>query len=154
MTMQAHLFAPRPIRARWASWCLALCLALLALSFLMLGVSYYWFLRSTLTINGRGITQTWLYNRDVEWRDVRSAKMIGIPYLSWLFPPRMVVRTEDRLLQREQASSGGAYVRAASLHQVLGPAVAQAPASAGAAVSRLIQIIIFFVKYSSILSKG
>ena len=59
----------------------------------LLLVSYYWFLRSTITINARGISQTWLYNRDVEWRDVRSAKMIGIPYAGWLFPPRLVVRT-------------------------------------------------------------
>lgn len=60
---------------------------------LMLAVSYYWFLRSTTTVDGTGITQTWLYNKHVEWRDVRGAKMIGIPYASWLFPPRLVVRT-------------------------------------------------------------
>lgn len=66
---------------------------LLFFSALMLMVSYYWFLRSTVTIDEKGITQTWLYNRRVEWRDVRSAKMIGIPYLSWLFPPRLAVRT-------------------------------------------------------------
>jgi hypothetical protein len=66
---------------------------LLLASALMLMVSYYWFLRSTITIDARGISQTWLYNRDVEWRDVRSAKMIGIPYAGWLFPPRLVVRT-------------------------------------------------------------
>jgi hypothetical protein len=60
---------------------------------LMLGVSYYWFLRSTVTIDHRGIRQTWMFNREVEWRDVRSAKMLGIPYLSWLFPPRLLVRT-------------------------------------------------------------
>ena len=60
---------------------------------LMLVVSYFWFLRSTITIDDKGITQTWLYNRHVEWRDVRSAKMIGIPYAGWLFPPRLVVRT-------------------------------------------------------------
>jgi len=66
---------------------------LLALSALMLGVSWYWFLRARTTIDGAGIRQTWLYDKHVEWRDVRSAKMIGIPYLSWLFPPRMVVRT-------------------------------------------------------------
>ncbi len=71
---------------------------LLLASALMLVVSYYWFLRSTLTINGRGITQTWLYNRDVEWRDVRSAKMIGIPYAGWLFPPRLVVRTGNSFM--------------------------------------------------------
>jgi hypothetical protein len=59
----------------------------------MLAISYYWFLRATTTVDERGITQTWLYNRQVEWRDVRSAKMIGIPYAGWLFPPRLVVRT-------------------------------------------------------------
>ena len=31
--------------------------------------------------------------KHVEWRDVRGAKMIGIPYAGWLFPPRLVVRT-------------------------------------------------------------
>ncbi|MBC7858195.1 MAG: hypothetical protein H7Z39_05335 [Burkholderiaceae bacterium] len=59
----------------------------------MLGVSYYWFLRAVTTIDATGIRQSWLYDKRVEWREVRGAKMIGIPYLSWLFPPRMVVRT-------------------------------------------------------------
>jgi len=59
----------------------------------MLGVSYYWFLRSAVTIDERGIRQTWMFNREVEWREVRGAKMIGIPFFTWLFPPRLVVRT-------------------------------------------------------------
>ena len=59
----------------------------------MLGVSYYWFLRSVVVIDARGMRQTWMFNREVEWRDVRSAKMIGIPMFTWLFPPRLVVRT-------------------------------------------------------------
>lgn len=69
--------------------------ALLAGSAAMLLVSYYWFLKSTITIDEAGITQTWMYNRQVAWRDVRSAKMIGIPIpgISKIFPPRMVVRT-------------------------------------------------------------
>ncbi len=67
--------------------------ALLLGSGLMLAISYYWFLRAETTIDSTGIRQTWLYDKQVEWRDVRGAKMIGIPYLSWLFPPRMVVRT-------------------------------------------------------------
>lgn len=60
---------------------------------LMLAVSYYWFLRSQVTVDDKGIRQTWMFNRQVEWRDVRGAKMIGIPYMSWIFPPRLVVRT-------------------------------------------------------------
>ncbi len=67
--------------------------ALLLGAAVMLVISYYWFLRSTVTVDEKGITQTWMYNRQVEWRDIRSAKMIGIPFLSWIFPPRLVVRT-------------------------------------------------------------
>ena len=67
--------------------------ALLAGAALMLGVSYYWFLRARTTIDAAGIRQTWLYDKQVLWSDVRGAKMIGIPYASWLFPPRMIVRT-------------------------------------------------------------
>lgn len=67
--------------------------ALLLGAAVMLAVSYYWFLRAQVTIDGDGIRQSWVFDKHVLWRDVRGAKMIGIPYLSWLFPPRMVVRT-------------------------------------------------------------
>ncbi|WP_136419669.1 hypothetical protein [Herbaspirillum sp. ST 5-3] len=67
--------------------------ALLLGAAVMLAISYYWFLRSTVTVDEKGITQSWMYNRHVEWRDIRSAKMIGIPFLSAIFPPRLVVRT-------------------------------------------------------------
>ncbi len=67
--------------------------ALLLGAAVMLAVSYYWFLRAQVTIDAEGIRQTWVYDKQVQWRDVRGAKMIGIPYFSWLFPPRMVVRT-------------------------------------------------------------
>lgn len=60
---------------------------------LMLAISHYWFIRSRITIDENGITQTWLFNRHVAWREVTSAKMIGIPLATWLFPPRLVVRT-------------------------------------------------------------
>ena len=59
----------------------------------MLLVSYYWFLRSRTTIDAAGIRQSWVIDKRVDWRDIRGAKMIGIPYAGWLFPPRMVVRT-------------------------------------------------------------
>src|SRR6476660_9761399 len=72
--------------------------ALLAASVLMLGVSYYWFLRAVTTIDAQGIRQSWVYDKQVSWSEVRGAKMIGIPYLSWLFPPRMVVRTGNAFM--------------------------------------------------------
>jgi hypothetical protein len=61
----------------------------------MLVLSYYWFMRSTVTIDEQGITQTWIYNRHVSWQDIRSAKLIGVPYASAVFPPRLVVRTNN-----------------------------------------------------------
>src|SRR5207248_577008 len=39
----------------------------------MLAVSYYWFLRARTTIDETGIRQTWLYDKRVDWRDVRGA---------------------------------------------------------------------------------
>ena len=67
--------------------------ALLLGAAVMLLVSYYWFLRSQTTIDASGIRQSWVIDKRVDWRDIRGAKMIGIPYAGWLFPPRMVVRT-------------------------------------------------------------
>jgi hypothetical protein len=67
--------------------------ALLGGAAVMLAVSYYWFLRARTTIDASGIRQSWLYDKQVLWSDVRGAKMIGIPYAGWLFPPRMIVRT-------------------------------------------------------------
>ena len=61
----------------------------------MLVISYYWFMRSTITIDDKGITQNWMYQRHIAWQDIRGAKLIGIPYASALFPPRLVVRTSN-----------------------------------------------------------
>ncbi len=66
-------------------------LMLAALALLL--VSFYGFLHSTVTIDDKGIKQTWVINRRVLWPDIRGAKMIGIPRAGWLSPPRLVVRT-------------------------------------------------------------
>lgn len=68
-------------------------LVLLGAAFVLLLVSYVGFLHSTVTIDATGIKQTWLINRQAQWPDVRSAKMIGLPRLGWAAPPRLVVRT-------------------------------------------------------------
>ena len=60
---------------------------------LMLAMSYVGFLRSEVTIDAEGIRQTWLWNRQASWSEIRSAKLIGIPLAGWLSPPRLVVRT-------------------------------------------------------------
>ena len=55
--------------------------------------SWYWFLKGRTTIDADGVRQSAMIDKRVRWDEVRSAKMLGIPYLGWLFPPRMVVRT-------------------------------------------------------------
>ncbi len=60
---------------------------------LMLAMSYIGFLRSEVTIDADGIRQTWLWNRQARWDEIRSAKLIGIPLAGWASPPRLVVRT-------------------------------------------------------------
>lgn len=64
----------------------------------MLAVSYYWFLQARTTVDEKGIRQTWMYTRQVAWSDVRGVKMLGIPYASWIFPPRLVVRTGNAFM--------------------------------------------------------
>jgi hypothetical protein len=70
--------------------------AVLLLAAMLLGSCYYWFLRSTVTIDEKGIRQTWIVDREVDWGMVHSAKMIGIPYMSWIFPPRLIVRAGNK----------------------------------------------------------
>ena len=59
----------------------------------LLLASWYWFLKGRTTIDADGVRQSAMIDKRVRWDEVRSAKMLGIPYLGWLFPPRMVVRT-------------------------------------------------------------
>jgi hypothetical protein len=69
-----------------AHWVLLVSVALVLL---------YWrdFLRATLTIDRAGIRQTGWLMQQVIWDDVRGAKLIGLPRLGWLMPPRLAVRT-------------------------------------------------------------
>ncbi|UUZ51449.1 hypothetical protein LP420_19840 [Massilia sp. B-10] len=70
--------------------------ALLALALLMLGVSYYWFLART-TIDAMASARPGCTTSGSNGTRC-AAKMIGIPYMGWLFPPRMVVRTGNAFM--------------------------------------------------------
>lgn len=59
----------------------------------LLLASWYWFLKGRTTIDAKGLRQTAMIDKQVRWDEVRSAKMIGVPFLGWLFPPRIVIRT-------------------------------------------------------------
>lgn len=68
-------------------------IVMMSAALMLLVLSFIGFLRSTTTIDEHGITQSWVVTRQVDWRDVRSAKLIGVPHAGWLSPPRLVVRT-------------------------------------------------------------
>ena len=94
LTLYAISIALRFTLPAFSFWVKALLLSAAA----MLAVSYYWFLRARTTVDERGIRQSWLYDKQVAWSDVRGARMIGIPYAGWLFPPRLVVRTGNAFM--------------------------------------------------------
>ncbi|MBL0727034.1 hypothetical protein [Piscinibacter sp. HJYY11] len=52
----------------------------------------YWVIRSRTSVNAKEIRQSWIWNKHVLWADVVQAKMIYVPFLSWLIAPRLVVR--------------------------------------------------------------
>ncbi len=65
----------------------------LALAIVILMLNYRGFLRATVTIDAQGIRQSGWPGKQVDWNDVRSAKLIGLPHAGWLSPPRLAVRT-------------------------------------------------------------
>jgi len=56
-------------------------------------VVYYWILKSRTSIKNGMIVQTWVWKKQVNVADIRQAKFIYLPALSWLIAPRLVVRT-------------------------------------------------------------
>lgn len=53
----------------------------------------YWILFSVTTVTDTCIEQTWLWKKRVELSRVTYAKLIYLPYLSWLIAPRLVLKT-------------------------------------------------------------
>lgn len=56
-------------------------------------VVYYWLLKSRTSIKNGVIEQTWVWKKSVSVADIRQAKFIYLPALSWLIAPRLIVRT-------------------------------------------------------------
>ena len=51
----------------------------------------YWFRASRIRIDETGMTQTWLFNKRIVWDEVVTSRMIAIPGMEFIFPPRLVV---------------------------------------------------------------
>lgn len=61
----------------------------------LLLLSWWHFLTSTTTVDAHGIRQTWIVDRSVRWDELRHARLIGLPFLGRLFPPRLVLQTRQ-----------------------------------------------------------
>ena len=66
----------------------------LGLAVAMVAWCLYWIWRSRTSIDARGISQTWMWDKHVAWADVTQARLIGVPRLEWLIAPRLAVRVK------------------------------------------------------------
>jgi hypothetical protein len=62
----------------------------------VIGLCYYWILRSRTAIDAHSIRQSWLWHKQVALADITQAKFIYVPYLQWLIAPRLMVRARGR----------------------------------------------------------
>ena len=60
---------------------------------LITGLIYFWMLRSRTSIRDGIIEQTWIWNKRIAIDQIRQAKFIYVPRLTWLIAPRLVVRS-------------------------------------------------------------
>jgi hypothetical protein len=56
---------------------------------LMVLFSYYALLKSTTTVNGNGIEQSWMFKKPISWDEVRSVRVVKMPAAV-----RLIVRTQ------------------------------------------------------------
>jgi hypothetical protein len=57
------------------------------------GLIYFWMLKSRTSIRNGVIEQTWIWNKRIAIDQIRQAKFIYVPRLTWLIAPRLVVRS-------------------------------------------------------------
>ena len=81
----------------------------MAVTLCVIGLCYYWILRSRTAIDSNSIRQSWLWPKQVALADITQAKFFCVPYLHWLIAPRLIVRARGR----------GLYVFHAADHRVL-----------------------------------
>ena len=62
----------------------------------VIGLCYYWILRSRTAIDSSSIRQSWLWPKQVALTDITQAKFIYVPYMRWLIAPRLIIRARGR----------------------------------------------------------
>lgn len=91
----------------------------------VIGLCYYWILRSRTAIDASNIRQSWLWPKQVALADITQAKFIYVPYMHWLIAPRLIVRARGRGLFVFHAADQRVLQRFA--HLSLGAAAVAAP---------------------------
>ncbi|MCM5678415.1 hypothetical protein M8A51_02595 [Schlegelella sp. S2-27] len=89
----ALLMAQEPVRAGYARLDTWVQLAMLACVVVMLA-GYWHFFTGKTTLTSDGISQSWLWRKQMQWDEVKSARFMGLPYLAWLIPPRLLLTSE------------------------------------------------------------
>lgn len=62
---------------------------------LVMLLGYWYFFTGKTTLDSEGIAQSWLWRKSMRWDEVKSARFMGLPFLAWLIPPRLLL-TSDR----------------------------------------------------------
>ena len=61
----------------------------------MMGLFAWFILRSQVTLSREALTQTWVWDKRTDLRDLVYAKLMRVRGLDWLIAPRLYVRTID-----------------------------------------------------------
>ena len=88
----------------------------------VIGLCYYWILRSRTAIDTDSIRQSWMWPKQVALADITQAKFIYVPYLQWLIAPRLMVRARGHGLFVFHAADPQVLQRFAHLSLGLGAA--------------------------------
>ena len=59
----------------------------------MMGYTWWCIVRSVTRIDGQALSQTWVWNKKMELRELAYCKLIRVSGLEWLIAPRLYLRT-------------------------------------------------------------
>lgn len=89
----ALLMMQAPVREGYARLDTWVQLAMIACTVLMIA-GYWYFFTGKTTLTADGISQSWLWRKQMRWDEVKSARFMGLPFLAWLIPPRLLLTSE------------------------------------------------------------
>ncbi len=67
-------------------------LALMAAALAMVLWCLVWIWRSRIRVDGDGLSQSWMWDKQVRWEDITQVRLVEVPGLSAVIAPRLVVR--------------------------------------------------------------